>query len=225
MSRHLNKKPPKAPKPKVQKSPRLAAKLPDDPKDLYTQCSASWNNLQPLTVAGALFAHIVPAPATISAQLKAVGDALPLAENGDATPNATLRAAAETLRATWTLVVKFCEVALRSLPVEQVPAILAKIQMTTSRTGHNRTPKPPIAGRQVGPGAVRVDVLAQADAVAYHYEVSVDQITWTLGIETGRTDGTITGLKSGTFYYFRCRCLKTDDTYSEYSSTIQVFVL
>jgi hypothetical protein len=224
MSRQLKKRPPKTPKPKVQKSPHLAAKLPTDPRALYTQCTASWNGLQPLTAAGALFAHVVPAPATIAAQIKAVGDALPLAESGDATPFANLRAAADTLRATWTLVVKFCEVTLRSVPLDQIPAILAQIQVTTSARGRNRSPKPPIAAKQVGPDAVRIDVVAKPDAVAYHYEFSADQTSWSPGIQTGRSDGTITGLKSGAFYYFRCRCLKTDDTFTDYSVTVRLFV-
>jgi hypothetical protein len=50
MSRHLNKKPPKPKPPKQPKSPHLAANLPDDDKDLFNHCTASWNGLQPLTV-------------------------------------------------------------------------------------------------------------------------------------------------------------------------------
>jgi hypothetical protein len=224
MSRHLKKRTPKAPRPKVQKSPHLAANLPADPKDLYTQCTASWNGLEPLTAPGALFANIVPPPATITAQIKAVGDALPLAERGDATAVANLRAADDLLRATWMLVVKFCEFVLRKVPLEQIPTILAQIHMTTSGAGRGRAPKPPIAAKQVGQGAVRLDVLAQADAVSYHYEFSDDQSHWTAGTQTGRTDGTITGLKSGTLYYFRARCLKTDDTFSDYTVTVPLFV-
>ena len=224
MSRHLNKKPPKPAAPKPQKSPHLAANLPDDTKDLYTHCSGSWNGLQPLTVAGAVFANIVPTPTTIAANLKAVGDALPLAEPGDAIPVANLRAAADTLHATWMLVTKFCEIALRSVPIEQIPAILAQIQMTASGAGHHLSPKPPIAAKQVGAGAVRIDVLALAAVVAYFYESSVDQTNWLPGIQTGRTDGTISGLKSGTLYYFRFRCLKTDDTYTDYSDVVDLLV-
>jgi hypothetical protein len=224
MSRHLNKPPPKPQTPKPQKSPHLAANLPDNAKDLYTHCSSSWNGLEPLTVAGAVFANIVPTPTAIAAALKAVGDALPPAEGGDAIPVAGLRGAASTLRATWTLVTKFCEVALRNVPVEQIPAILAQIQMTPSGSGHHLPPKPPIAAKQVGAGAVRIDVLALAAVVAYFYEFSVDQTNWLPGIQTGRTDGTITGLKAVTLYYFRFRCLKTDDTYTDYSTVFPLLV-
>jgi hypothetical protein len=224
MSRHLNKKPPKPLKVKPQKSPHLAANLPDDPTDLFNHCTASWTGLQPLTVAGAVFANIVPAPATIAANLLAVGNALPLAEGGDAIPLANLRAAADTLHATWMLVTKFCEVALRSVPIAQIPAILAQIQIMASRAGHHSQPKPPIAVKQLGSGVVRIDVLALVAVVAYFYEFSVDQITWVPGIQTGRTDGTISGLKPGTLYYFRFKCLKTDDTYTDPSNVVHLFV-
>src|SRR5690242_14503555 len=96
--------------------------------------------------------------------------------------------------------------------------------MTRSGTGLHRPPKPPIQAKQVGAGAVRIDVLALAAVVAYFYEYSADQTGWSPGVETGRTDGTITGLKPGTLYYFRFRCLKTDDTYTDYSHTTHCFV-
>ena len=73
-------------------------------------------------------------------------------------------------------------------------------------------------------GAVRLDVLALVAVVAYFYEFSVDQTTWLPGIQTGRTDGTISGLKAGTVYYFRFRCLKTDDTYTDYSNVVHLLV-
>ena len=224
MSRHLKQKPPKPPAPKPPKSPHLAGDLPDTSKDLYTHCAASWAGLEPLTVPGAVFAGIVPAPTAIAAIIKAVGDALPTAEAGDALPTATLRSSTDTLHATWMLITKFCEVALRAVPIEQVPAILAQIQMVASGTGHNRPPKPPIAAKQLASGIVRIDVLALLAVVAYFYEYSVDQTNWLPGIQTGRTDGTITGLKPGTLYYFRFRCLKTDDTYTDYSSVVPFLV-
>jgi hypothetical protein len=224
MSRHLNKKPPKPPAQKQQKSPHLAANLPDDPKDLYTYCSASWAGLQPLTVAGAVFANIVPTPTTITTNLTAVATALPPAEGGDTIPVANLRSAADTLHATWTLITAFCENALRTVPVAEIPAILAQIQIMASGAGHNRKPKAPIAAKQVGQGAVRIDVLALAAVVAYFYEFSVDQTNWLPGIQTGRTDGTISGLKSGTLYYFRFKGLKTDDTYTDYSMVVHLVV-
>jgi hypothetical protein len=224
MSRHINKAPPKPPKPKPEKSPHLAAKLPNDSRELFTHCTASWTGLQPLTVAGAMFENIVPTPNTITADLKAVNDALSPAERGDAVPVETLRAAVDALHATWTLVTKFCEHSLRKVPAAQIPTILAQILMTTSGAGHHHTAKAPIAANQVGPGMVRIDVLAVSAVIAYFYEYSLDQITWIAGAQTGRTDGTISGLKSGTLYYFRFRGLKTDDTYTSYSHAISLFV-
>ena len=224
MSRHLNKKPPKPPTPKPQKPPHLAANLPDDPKDLFTHCTASWAGLEPLTVAGAVFANIVPNAATITANLNAVGTALPLAEGGDALPVTNLRTATDTLRATWTLLTAFCTVALRTVPLAQIPAILAQIHLSPSGAGHHLPPKAPIAAKQLTGGAVRIDVLALAAVVAYFYEYSVDQTTWLPGIQTGRTDGTITGLKPATLYYFRFKGLKTDDTYTDYSTLVSVLV-
>jgi hypothetical protein len=225
MSRHLNRPPPKPPATKPQKSPHLAANLPEQPKDLFNHCTASWNGLEPLTVAGAIFAGIVPTPPTIVATLKAVGDALPLAEAGDAVPVANLRTAADTLHATWVLVTSFCENALRNVPIAQIPAILAQIQMTASGTGLHRPPKPPIAAKQLASGVVRIDVLALLGVVAYFYELSVDQVTWVPGIQTGRSDGTLSGLKPGTLYYFRFKCLKMDDTYTDPSPVVHLLVM
>jgi len=224
MSRHLNKAAAKPPKPKPPTTVHLAANLPDKPKDLYTHCSASWSGLQPLTAPGAVLENLVPTPATLAAHLKAVGDALPLAESGDAVPLATLRSDADTLRADWVLVTAFCENALRKVPLAQVPGILAQIQMTASGAGHHRPPKPPIQARQLASGTVRIDVLALLAVVAYFYEYSTDQASWIPGIQTGRTDGTISGLKPGTLYYFRFRCLKTDDTYTDYSNVVHLLV-
>ena len=119
---------------------------------------------------------------------------------------------------------EFCEVTLRSVPVDQIPAILAQIQIAPSGAGHHLPPKPPIKAQQVGAGAVRIDVLALAAVVAYFYEFSVDQTNWLPGIQTGRSDGTISGLKPGTLYYFRFRCLKTDDTYTDYSIVVHLLV-
>src|SRR5262249_4872051 len=155
MSRHLNRPPPKPPKTKPQKSPHLAALLPDQPTDLWNHCTASWNGLEPLTVPGAVFANIVPTPSTIALNLKAVGDALPLAGAGDAAPVATLPPAADPLHATWVLVTSFCENALRNVPIAQIPAILAQIQMTASGAGHHLPPKPPIAVKLLASGVVR----------------------------------------------------------------------
>jgi hypothetical protein len=224
MSRHLKTKPPKPKAPKPQKSPHLAANLPDNASDLYTHCSASWTGLQPLTVAGAVFANIVPTPPTIAANIAAVGTALPLAEGGDVLPVATLRSSTDTLRATWVLVTAFCENALRSVPIDQVPGILVQIQIMVSGTGHHLPPKPPIRAKQLASGVVRIDVLALVAVVAYFYEYSVDQTNWLPGIQTGRTDGTISGLKPGTVYYFRFKCLKTDDTYTDYSNVVHLLV-
>jgi hypothetical protein len=44
------------------------------------------------------------------------------------------------------------------------------------------------------------------------------------GIQTGRTDGTISGLKAGTLHDFRFKCLKTDDTCTDYSTVVGVLV-
>ena len=67
-------------------------------------------------------------------------------------------------------------------------------------------------------------MLALLGVVAYFYEYSVDQTNWVPGIQTGRTDGTITGLKAGTLYYFRFKCLKTDDTYTDPSQVVHLLV-
>ncbi len=224
MSRHINQAPPKPPKPKPDKSPHLAAKLPNDPRELFTHCTASWTGLQPLTVVGAMFENIVPTPATITVDLKAINDALSPAEGGDAVPVENLRVATDALHATWTLVTKFCEHALRGVPAARIPPILAQILMTPSGVGHNRPAKAPIAVKQLGPGMVRIDVLALSGVIAYFYEYSIDQINWIAGAQTGRTDGSISGLKPGTLHYFRFRCLKTDDAYTSYSHVISMFV-
>src|SRR5262249_5145480 len=99
-----------------------------------------------------------------------------------------------------------------------------QIQMSVSGTGQRPAPKPPIAAKQVGAGAVRIDVLAPANVVAYFYEYSVDQTNWGPGIQTRRTDGPITGPKARTGFHFRFKGLKTDDTYTDPSLVVHLLV-
>jgi hypothetical protein len=61
-------------------------------------------------------------------------------------------------------------------------------------------------------GAVLCVAAAVAGALTYTFEYSLDQVTWSTGLQTGKVRGTITGLAPGKVYYFRFLAFKKDGT-------------
>jgi hypothetical protein len=87
------------------------------------------------------------------------------------------------------------------------------------RTKKEVSAKAPAAG-----GTAVLDVLAVVGAICYFWQMSLDKTTWTDCLPTKGSKTTITGLTSGTKYYFRFRCL-IKDGYTPWSVTFSVDVL
>jgi hypothetical protein len=73
------------------------------------------------------------------------------------------------------------------------------------------------------PGAVKLIAKAVATRASYEWQYSTDQKTWTNAPSTLQAKTTITGLTSGTVYYFRFRGVtKTGET--AFSQLVQILV-
>jgi|SRR5580658_8335559 hypothetical protein len=73
------------------------------------------------------------------------------------------------------------------------------------------------------PGAVKLIAKAVASRASYEWQYSTDQKTWTNAPSTLQAKTTITGLTSGTVYYFRFRGVtKTGET--AFSQLVQILV-
>jgi hypothetical protein len=70
-------------------------------------------------------------------------------------------------------------------------------------------PKKAPTKASLGPvaGAAILNVLAIAGAITYYWQMSTDKATWTDILPSGGSKTTVTGLTSGTTYYFRFRVL------------------
>lgn len=194
----------------------IAALLPKDPDQLLTRCTASWTAIKTDAVH---FASPSPAPAVIDAAItrlsKAVGDA----QNGGLTETAELAAAIHDIHTVWGQLTKYVQAQLRSLPVAEVPPILANILMYASKTG-TRPPKPPLDVKE-GPtsGTAKAIALAVFHALTYTWEWSLDQQTWS-STTSGKSFVLLTGLTPGKTYYLRVKAFLRDGTTTDYIRTI-----
>ena len=132
-----------------------------------------------------------PATAEMDTALAGLDAALKAQPNGNHTQTAAVATAATTVRGLWGLNSAYAQKVLRTLPVEQVPPVLANVLLYQSQAG-KKGPKPPIAAKH-GPtsGTVLVAVLAIAHALSYAFEWSADQVTWS-SMTWPRTRVTIT---------------------------------
>jgi hypothetical protein len=203
----MPRKPSGKPKQKPPRPLNVANHLPTDDGELFTHCTASWAGFKADTV------HFpsLPNGTQIDAELKTLGDALPLAANGSEADKKTVKTSAGKLRAYWGQLAKYATIALRALPIEETPPILASVLMTQSHTGQHK-PKPPIVAEHgTVSGVMIVTVLAIAHALTYTFEWSLDQQSWSSHTQ-GKTRATIEGLTPGKVYWFRVRALLRDDT-------------
>jgi hypothetical protein len=153
----------------------------------------------------------LPNVAETDAALKELGDALPLAANGGKVENDAVRTAATKVRALWGQLAKYARLALRALPIEETPPILAGVLMAQSHQGQHK-PKPPIdAVHGAVSGLMIVTVLAIAHALHYTFEWSLDQQNWS-SLTQGKTRAIIDGLTPGKVYWFRVRALLRNGT-------------
>ena len=198
----------------------IAEHLPTDPAALGNHVEAGWAAMKADT------AHFPapPATATLDTALTNLGNALKAAPNGGPTDTATVKEAATVVRELWGLNARYAQTALRALPVEQVPPILANVLLYRSQTG-KRGPKPPIqAKRAATSGSAIVILLAVARMLFYTYEWSVDQVTWQ-SLTAGRTRVTIAGLTPGKLYWFRARAFLRDGTTTDPVGLVELIVV
>ena len=204
----------KAPTPLV-----IAEHLPRDPADLDNHVNAGWTAMKADTT------HFPSPPATaeMDTALTNLGAALKAVPNGAATDTAAVKAAATAVRELWGLNARYAQKVLRTLPVEQVPPILANVLLYASQRGR-KGPKPPIqAKRATTSGSAIVILLAVASSLTYTYEWSLDQVTWQ-SLTTGHARVTIPGLVPGKVYWFRARAFLRNGTTTDPVGLVELIV-
>jgi hypothetical protein len=203
------------------RAPRVATHLPKDAQGLYTHCSASWSAIK---ADAAHFGSPVPSAAQVDEDLGALGAALEAAEGGGPVATAAVVAAATKVRQDFELLAKYVQSELRTLPVDDARALLARVLMYESMTGR-RAPKPELAAKE-GPnvGTVLLVALAVAGALVYTWEWSLDQVTWTAVPQTSKARTLLLGLTPGKVHYFRFRVFKRDGTTSDNSQVVSFMV-
>ena len=197
----------------------IAEHLPRDPADLYNHVEAGWTAMKADTT------HFPSPPATaeLDTALTNLGAALKTVPNGAPTDTAAVKTAATTVRELWGLDARYAQKVLRTLPIEQVPPILANVMLYQSQVG-KKPPKPPIeAQRAPTSGSAIVILLAVAQALTYTYEWSLDQVTWQSTI-AGKTRVTIPGLTPGKQYWFRARAFLRDGTTTDPVGLVDLMV-
>jgi hypothetical protein len=197
----------KQPKLKV---PHIALHLAPDPEGLYTQCSAQ---LTQVLAQPTVFVTPNPPAAVLTPALANLWSAIQADQGGGPVAHSALVAAAVKVRQLFTQFGKYAEGVVLAAPVEEASAIIRSVNMYESNVG-KRAPKQELAIKHVTgvSGAVLCIAAAIAGALTYTFESSLDQVTWSTGIQTGKVRGTITGLTPGKVYYFRFLAFKKDGT-------------
>jgi hypothetical protein len=200
---------------------RVALRLPADDTQLHTHCSASWGVIKQDL---AHFPAPSPPGSEIEKDLDELGNTLLKAEGGDPAAIAAARAAAAKVRSDFELLGKYAQNALRAVPIADARAILTAVLMYPSNVG-KRPPKPPLEARNgEASGTALLIALAIADALVYHWEWSLDQVSWSAAPPTGRSRGAVAGLTPGKVHYFRFRVFKRDDSMSEPSHAVSLMI-
>src|SRR5579862_8685321 len=115
-------------KPKPPSPLRLATHLPSEPHLLNAHVTAGWTAFKADT------AHFPSPPnaALLDAALKTLGDALDAAPGGTPAEQKAVGQAATKVREYWHGVAVYAQGILRTLPVEDVPPILAAVLLYKS---------------------------------------------------------------------------------------------
>lgn len=206
---------------KKTRGPRIALHLPVQAQGLHTRCVAIWTAIKADT---AHFASPYPPAATVDGDLAALSTALQAAEGGDPVAITALGGAEAKVRQTFGLLGKYVESAVRAGPVEEAPDLIANVLMFESKVG-KRAPKPELEVRHgAASGAVVLVALAVASAVAYFWELSLDQQAWTPALQTGQARCSLAGLTPGKTYYFRFRALKRSGGLTDPSQIVSFIV-
>jgi hypothetical protein len=211
----------KVKKTKPPRPPHIAMQLPRDPTALHVRCLAI---LAAVLADPAHFGTPFPAPAQITADLTALGNALQAAEGGDPAAIVAVQVAAVKVRADFKQLGVYIEGVVRSVPPADAPALIANVLVYESKIG-KRSPKPEIGVKQQAmPGTVLVTLLAVAHATMYYYDWSVDQASWTT-IQSQKARLVISGLTPGKVYYFRFRAFTRAGGMGTYSQVVSLTVV
>ena len=208
------------PKPRPPSPLNIAQHLPANDAQLYEHCEAGWSTMKADT------AHFTAPPSgpDMDTALTNLAAALKAEPNGGPIDTAAVKAAATAVCDLWGQIAKYAQKALRTLPVEQVPPILANVLLYESQTGR-RKPKPPLAAKHgATSGNAIVTALAILSALTYGFEWSVDQVTWS-SMTSGKTRVTIGGLTPGKTYWFRVRAFLRDGTMTDYVPSVSLIVV
>jgi hypothetical protein len=198
----------------------LAEHLPAAPAGLNVHCTAGWTAMK----ADTQHFPAPPATAEMDTALASLDAALKAQPNGGHVETAAVTAAATEVRALWGLNAGYAQKVLRTVPVEQVPPILAAVLLYQSQKGR-KNPKPPIAARHTATsGSVLVTALAIQHALNYVFEWSLDQAVWS-SMTWGKTRLVITGLTPGKVYWFRVRAFLRSGTTTDPVSAVSLMVV
>jgi hypothetical protein len=197
-----------APPPPKPQHTTIAMHLPEHPVDLQAHVGTVLDELdKDKSHFQALSPQIAQAKTDNGKLLGAIG----AANNGGPIEHGAMLAAAETVKQDMRQLKPLVQGVLRTLPPDQVPAILATILMSQSKVG-TRHPQPPLKFGQGPSGNALLQALKILDALVYEWEVSGDGTTWSVFGRTSKPHVTITGLAPGKPYWFRVSAFKRDDT-------------
>jgi hypothetical protein len=206
---------------KKTKGPRVVLRLPRDSQGLYTRGQAIWSAIK---ADAARFPTPYPPAAEVEADLKGLGDALKAAEGGGSIATTALGVAADKVRQTLEMLGKYVQSVVRAGSVEDAPAIISRVLMFESNVGR-RAAKPELEAREgTASGIVRLIARAVASAVAYFWEYSLDQETWTAGAQTAQAHSSLAGLTPGKTYYFRFRALRREGVMTDAALSVSFLV-
>ena len=216
----MPRKPSGVPKQKNPPTLHLATHAPTDDTDLFHHVEAGWGAMK-------LDTKHFPTPpsgADMDQSLTDLGDALKGSPNGGPVDHKLVKQAATKVRLYWDQMASYAQIALRGLPPEEIPPILAAVLLYKSGTGTHK-PKPPILAKH-GPtsGTVLVIALAIVGALTYTFEWSLDQTNWS-PLQSGKTRVTISGLTPGKLYWFRVRAFLRDGTTTDPVHAVSLIVV
>jgi hypothetical protein len=200
-----------AQKPPQPQHTTVALDLPASPVELQPHVATMLTELGNDQRFSSLATQIAQAKTDNGNLLIAIG----AATNGGTIEHGKMLAAAEAVRQDMRTLRPLVQGVLRTLPPDQVPAILATLLMQQSKVG-TRHPQPPLRFTQGPSGSALLKTLRILAAVVYYWETSVDGANFTVYGKSHKPHVTVAGLTPGKQYWFRVSSFLRDDTTSPY---------
>ncbi len=208
--------------PKPPSKPLLAAKIPSvrTPEPLLT-CGNS------VVTAADDHPELYPNPPyipSLKTSLAALASAIPAAATGDVTAKAGLVAASQQTHGLILQHASWVQGLANDATPEQAVVLITTAMFHVSGVGH--TPKKALAGvtNTKTSGTVQLVLLATKGSLLHFWEMSTDQKTWTLALETEHVKDKLTGLTPGQAYSFRCRTFVRGKGSTGYSQIFSLMV-